>query len=220
MAFVTYRQSFDLSYLHELAAIFKVNEVQYRIDDHTRQFDVSYANNPAEKDYRLKIEQKDFVKADLLFEEYYAPLIAQTPADYYLFSFTKIELMDIFRKPDEWGDFDKLLARKILKEKGHQITEQTEEILYENRLKLLSTPERDDSLRVLFGYIFAFVFPLLGMFFGWYLAKHKKNLPNGEVVYACSEKDREKGKYIMLISLVVFAFFTFWWLLHVYAIAG
>jgi hypothetical protein len=203
MSFVTYRQSFDVSFLHELGATFKAHNIPYRIDDHTRQFDVTYANNPMEKDYRLKIRQEDFVNADSLLEEYYAPLVAEAPADHYLFSFSKIELMDIFRKPDAWGDFDKLLARRILKDRGHEITNQTEEMLYEQRLALLSAPERDDSFRVILGYIFAFVFPLIGMIFGGYLAMHKRVLPNGEQVHASNDADRKSGKIILLISFVM-----------------
>jgi hypothetical protein len=203
MSFVTYRQSFDVSLLHELGATFKAHNIPYQIDDHTMQFDVSYANNPLDKDFRLKILQKDFVQADELLADYYAPLVADAPADYYLFSFSKIELMDIFRKPDEWGDFDKQLARKILRDKGHSITEQTEDMLYAQRMISLSAPDRDDSFRIILGYIFAFVFPLIGMIFGGYLAMHKRVLPNGEQVHASNDADRKSGKIILLISFVM-----------------
>jgi hypothetical protein len=202
MSFVTYRQSFDVSLLHELGATFKAHNIPYQIDDHTMQFDVSYANNQFEKDYRLKILQKDFVQADELLADYYVPLVADAPADYYLFSFSKIELMDIIRKPDAWGDFDKVLAKKILKDRGHEITTATEETLYQQRLQKLAAPDRDDFYWVLAGYVLAFIGPIIGFCIGWYLAKHKKNLPNGEVVFACNEKDRESGKLIMLISVL------------------
>lgn len=208
MPFVTYRQSYDEALLLELAATFTFHGITYELDDHSRQFDVSYANNPLEKDYRLKIQQEDFEHADALLESYYTPLIADAPADYYLFSFTKIELIDIVRKPDAWGDFDRLLAKKILKDRGHQISQETEETLYQERMQNLATPDRDDFYLVLTGYVLAFIGPLLGFVIGWYLAKHKKNLPNGEVVFACSEKDRESGKTIMVIATIFTVIFV------------
>ena len=42
--------------------------------------------------------------------------------DYYLLSFSDDELIDVVSKSDEWNKFDVSLAKKLLKERGNEIT--------------------------------------------------------------------------------------------------
>lgn len=54
------------------------------------------------------------------------------------------------------------------------------------------------------GYLFALLGGFLGIMIGWHLSSHTKTLPNGQQVYGYSKEDREHGRIIWILGIVMF----------------
>ncbi len=199
--FVTYQRFNNKEDLQDFAAFLQQNGIAFRVEEESMGADLIIANNDFEKDFRLKLVRADFKKANQLLEAYYKQDIDKIPGDYYLFGFSNDELMEIIRKRDEWGIFDFLLARKILKERGEEVSDAEITTIANNRLQELAQPSKSAGSWIFMGYLSAFV----GGFFGLaiaYMLSLKKTLPNGERVYVYNAKDRDHRAYIIAISVV------------------
>ncbi len=173
-------------------------------------------------DYSLKILSSDFVKAQHYLEDYYSKEVGEVDADYYLFSFTEEELLDIMNNPSEWGPFDFQLAKKILKDKGITFKEAEVGVLSSANITRQAKKENGRGL-IIIAYIFTifvalaillmfinkqYNFPysiFLAMLASSQLAWGKKTLPNGEQVWVFNEKERITGKNLFFTCLVLLA---------------
>jgi hypothetical protein len=63
-------------------------------------------------------------------------------------------LLDIVAKPDEWGHFDYVLARKLLAERGLPIPDETIRQMKQQRLRQLAQHTRVDGFREFFRRLF------------------------------------------------------------------
>jgi hypothetical protein len=169
-------------------------------------FDVSFANNQFEPTIQLKLAPADFTKARAALQAYYRSKLKDLDADYYLFSFTNAELLDIIKTPDEWGDLDYALARELLAERGEPVTAQQEVAFHRERLAVLARPEQTHPLQVLIGYVCA-LFGVFGFIIGYIFVFQKKTLPNGDRVYLYPPGERRHGKYILILSAISFSYF-------------
>lgn len=70
------------------------------------------------KEYEVQLKPEQFEAADKLLESYAESMMGSLPEDYYLLSFTDEELYEVVLKHDEWSEFDYVLARKLLAERG------------------------------------------------------------------------------------------------------
>ena len=200
--FITYQKFNDAELANELAELLNGHNIQYYIQEETSGFDPSFVMSNAPVDYAVKIKSEDFERANLLQKENEAKNIEGIDKDYYLFSFSDDELMEVITKADEWSAFDNVLAKKILSERGKNISEKDIAELEEKRIEELKTPEPNQTIWIVLGYLFAFGGGVFGLFIGWHLKSYKKTLPNGEKVYGYSNRDRWHGKIIFYIAIV------------------
>ena len=203
--FITYQKFDDVALANELIEVLKKHHIKYLMEEESLTFDPSYAFNPLSKDFAVKIQGKDFEQVTQLLQHDESEDINKIGKDYYLFSFIEEELMEVVTKADEWSAFDVVLARKILAEKGKNLTDEAIAAINEKRIEELKVPDPPQTLWIIIGYIFAFTGGLLGLFIGWYLLSFKKTLPDGERVYEYSERDRKHGRMIFYISIAAFA---------------
>ena len=113
----------DLSEAQKLAEILKDKGFDVELADNSPALDITFSGNTLDNQIELKIPGADFRKAkDLLFSELDINLEEIDP-DYYLLDFSNEELQDILLKCDEWGEYDVLLARKILASKGEDTSD-------------------------------------------------------------------------------------------------
>lgn len=66
------------------------------------------------KEYAVNVRMSDFERATAVSEELAVRWASDVPADYYLFSFSDNELLDLIKKKFEWSEFDYQLAKKYL----------------------------------------------------------------------------------------------------------
>ncbi|HWD90244.1 MAG TPA: hypothetical protein VG367_19080 [Mucilaginibacter sp.] len=199
--FINYQKFNDIALANELIDVLEKHGIPYQTEEQTSGFDASLVMSNAPVDYAVKIKSEDFEKVNQIVRENEAAHIDETDKDYYLFTFTDAELKEVIIKADEWSAFDVVLARKILTERGIDISDRELEEIHEKRIEDLKTPEKSSALWIVIGYICALGGGILGIFIGWYLATGKKTLPDGEKVYTYSNKDRVHGRIIFYLSI-------------------
>ncbi|MBX2843461.1 MAG: hypothetical protein KTR26_16945 [Flammeovirgaceae bacterium] len=197
-----FRSYIDQNQALELEQYLLNQKIDCKLVDNSPTFDVTFANNPLDKNYQVLVNQLDFSKATDLLEKDAETDLEKIDKDYYLFDFTDEELLEILMKPDEWGEFDFILAQKLLKERGKNVNPEIITLLKKQRIAELSKPEENQTQWINSGYLMAFLGGIVGIMIGWYLMTYKKTLPNGEKIFAYSEKDRKHGRNILIIGII------------------
>jgi|SRR6185312_9423 len=200
--FITYQKFNDPALAEELVGLLTKHAIDYTVQEEFTGFDPSLAMGNEAIDYAVKIKSSDFDRANKLLTEYDEKNIKGVDADYYLFGFSDDELIEVVTKADEWSSFDVVLARKLLADRGKNISDEEIAIIHKKRLEDLKTPERPQTFWIIAGYIFAFGGGILGFFIGWHLSTYKKTLPNGQRVFGYIESDRKHGKQIFYLSFL------------------
>ncbi|MES2108131.1 MAG: hypothetical protein V4577_05265 [Bacteroidota bacterium] len=208
--FITYQKFNDAALAKQLAELLAEHSISYFIEEGDMVFNPAFSYTD-KKEYAVKVKPGDFERINDLLKQDANETMGEVEPDYYLLAFTNEELMDVVTKADEWNVFDVQLARKLLAERGHAISDKEAAEIEEERIEELKKPEPSQNGWVIIGYIIAigclampFFISVIGLFIGWHLASHKKTLPNGEQIYAYNETDRKHGKRIFYIGIAVF----------------
>ncbi len=202
---LTFKRFKDPDIANDIAEKLKSSNVYYEIENDDKFFDATFANNPMAKETRIKLKASDFIKADEALETYYQTQLTNIDRSYYLFDFTNKELFEILEKPDEWGDLDYQLSKRILIERGENLQQTELNYLKERRIKELSKPEKSSRRLILAGYASAIFGGLFGIIIGRILANTKTTLPNGKLIYTYTDSDRSHGNTISIIGFAVLA---------------
>lgn len=217
---LTWRKFNDSMLAHASAEILGEAGIPSEIEDNSRLFEPSFAFNKVEQDIALKLDPKDFQKADACMYAHYRQQVDEAPSDYYLYAFNDKELREIIAKPDEWGHFDYLLAEKILNDRGTAPSTEQVAQLYAHRKTALSQPATASNSMIIGGYIMAFLFGMLGIILGSTIAFQKKNLPDGSRVFTYDGESRSHGRIIIFIACVTTTIWLISLLYRSYLMAG
>ncbi len=175
----------------------------------------------------LKLSGTDFKKAQQLIFEKTIINLDELDKEYSLLSFSKDELLDVVKHPDDWGIYNVKLASMLLNEMGismsvHSIFKYQEAdieehakpkdfnrsvILLCNFFSLFAIVAGLYSEAALFLiYAFWFLPGLLGCIIGLTIYRSKKTLSDGTQVYSYSPASRKQGIYMIALSLFAIAF--------------
>ena len=228
--FLAFHRFSDEDTAKDFATDLEKAEIDFKTESVRTMLDSTFIGESASPAITIKLRSADFEKAHAALRDYYKKLTDSVDKDYYLFGFSNEELFEIIARPDEWGYFDNQLAQKILNERGQKIDTAIMTRLKENRITELAKPENDGLFLVLIGYGFLAatalasrsvlwgtpnLFPgafIVCSLLGRYLAYNKKVLPDGQTVFAYSKGDRDHGKAMITISLVLLVFSICAWL--------
>lgn len=203
MEFLTFKRYNDKADLKVVCDELTANSIAFEIDDSGSSLDSNFGNTEFTINYVLKIKQVDFEKADMIIEKFAEKELLDVDEEHFLFGFSNEELIDVIKKRDEWGDFNFSLSKKILKERGVDITEDSIKKLQVERINELSKPEDgNETLGKVIGYVSAILGGPLGLMIGYYLLNFKKTLPDGKSVYYYSEELRKHGRIMIFIGLL------------------
>lgn len=205
---IVFRTFDDLALAEDLANTLKQSDIPYELKTTAPKIDITTMASAA-KQYVVMAYAEDFDRINDLLQQSELEDIEKVNTDYYLFKFTDDELFDVITKADEWSAFDVMLARKILSDRGRDVSERKIKQIHDDRIEELRKPEPSPTFWIVLGYIFAFLGGIIGVFFGRHLYAHKKTLPNGEMVFAYSENVRKHGRNIFFIAAVCFAIVFF-----------
>ncbi len=190
---------------NEIASLLEENNIQVTLVNNSPALDITFSGNTLQNEFELKILPKDFEKAISILNNEVDISLDQLDKNHYLFEFSVSELFDILLKPDEWSEFDFLLARKILESKGEKIDSESLRKFYKQRIIELSKPEEVKKHWIILGYLLSILGGVIGIAMGWYLWSYKKPLPNGQKVFYFSSSDRVNGKLMFFIGIVAFS---------------
>jgi len=154
-------------------------------------------------EYEVQVHFEDHEKATELLEKRAEGLLDQIPEDYYLLTFTDEELHDVIVKKDEWSEFDYLLSKHLLAERGKTISDEEIKELQHKRIAELSKPETDKKGLIVTGYILSLLGGFFGIITGYVLFTSHKTLPNGVIVPTYSKADRAHGKTMVILGIAV-----------------
>lgn len=205
MEFIIYKKYNEKDRVESLTNTLKENGIEFEVTEDRESLDSLYGGNQLSKNYYIKIKKQDFESADSILLAISEKEVSTVEEDHYLYGFTNEELFEILSKPDEWNEFDYQLSKKILKERGKEVSNDIVELLKKQRLNELSKPDEGHRNWMYAGYIFALLGGLLGLFIGWHLTTFKKTLPNGQRVYGYTEGDRRHGRRILIIGIIMFS---------------
>ena len=201
--FEEYKTFPTLEQAQEYIDVLNNNNLRHVVEKTTPVFDPAFAGNSGNEAVVLKLLSTEFLKANKAFEEAQLIDVEGLDEDYYLFSFTDDELMDVVIKKDEWNAFDFALASKLLKDRGKEVSTEMLEAITRQRNLEMSRHLPYPKTWIIAGYIFSILGGLIGIFIGLQLLWDTKKLPDGSKMYAYDPNVRSHGRFIFLIGLVV-----------------
>ena len=201
--YVVFRKYPNLFQAKELENLLNQNNISSQLTDNIASVDASFSGSTLQNEYEIKIQLEDFEEAEKILEKDAEDLIEQVDENHYLFEFSDEELYDILVRSDEWSELDYKLAQKILTDRGKSVDVELLKNLKKQRIELLAKPEENQKKWIVTGYILAIFGGFLGIIIGYSLWTSKKSLPNGQAVYSYTEQDREHGKVIFYIGLII-----------------
>ncbi len=207
--FIAYRKFTDIESAEEICDKLREKEIECSLQDNLHQYVKVIGYNEIDLGITLNIKSEDFPKADEILETYYSTEIENVDKSYHLFEFTDEELKDILAHPYEWGAFDFQLARKLLKEKGIEYSDD-----YINQRKLekitdLSQVKKVPTYKIVTGYILSILLPPVGLITGLLIINNRNLLPNGQKFYIHPPSDRNHGQIMIAISIIWAAIVVF-----------
>jgi hypothetical protein len=205
--FYTYQTFINQSASDEIINILTDNNIPFELNNNENIGASIISFNDGTPHLELKIDRADFARADAAIEKVALEQIPLLEEDYFLFHYTKDELLNLAAEPDMWSKFDYFIAKHLLLTKHNEVTTSEIETLKQDRIEILSRPESNQSAWIKRGYVLA-ITGGLGFIIGMVILNHKRTLPNGESVYAYSETDRKHGKMIVRISIIFIVLYT------------
>ncbi|TFF40108.1 hypothetical protein [Mucilaginibacter psychrotolerans] len=203
--FATFQTFNDPTLADALVEVLEKHEINYHLQQVTTSANPLMAlNNELDKEYIIKISPEDFTRANQILAEEQSVDLDAVESDHYLFAFSNDELLDLLAKREEWSAYDYQLAQKILSDRGVELSAEKLSQMEQERISELKQPEPPQTTWIILGYICAVLGGLFGLLIGWHLMGHKRTLPNGETVYAYTNKDREHGRVIFYLAIVGF----------------
>jgi len=153
-SFKTFQTFNDPGLASAIADKLKAQRIVCHVEKVEPLLEPSFFRNPVEPNIHLKVRVADLDRAHRVLEEHYEHQLQDVDPNYYLFSFSDIELLDIVAKPDEWGHFDYVLARELLAERGLPIPDETIRQMKQQRRRQLAQQSRVESFRELVRRLF------------------------------------------------------------------
>lgn len=202
MEFNTYREYTDQDQVDALVKILNDHNIQHLITKDRDSLDGLYGKDSYKHNYSIKLKPADFDRVNHILQKLGEQALETVDQDHYLFGFSDDELLDILAKPDEWNEFDYVLAKKILADRGKSISDENLNQLKAVRITHLAQHATISKTWIVIAYISAFLGGVFGIFTGWHLSKSMKVLPNGQRIYTYNDEVRDHGKQMMLIGVV------------------
>jgi hypothetical protein len=208
-----YAKAFDTSEFDDIIKLLNNNNIPFIVEETKAIIDqLQVGFNPGFKCY-LKIGSNDRTKVDELVSNAFSITYKDIPKNYYLLKYSDDELLEIITFKDEWSQYDFLIAKTILLERGINPDNITSERIKQIRLKNESEKEPSPRTWLYIGYTSAFLGGILGLVIGFTMWQSKRTLSDGSRIFDFEEKDRKQGKIITIIGLIFFILWTLTWII-------
>ena len=158
--FLTYTRFYAIEDAGPLIELLKKEQIPYEVEHEVNQLEPVYIGQSFDPMIAIKIPQDQFSKLSFLLGETAEDSNEAIQEDYYLFSFSDDELIEVIKQPAEWNAFDRSLAQKILSERKVPLPTLS---AVSNQSKYQS--ERLETKWIILGYLLSWL-ALSGIFFG------------------------------------------------------
>lgn len=207
--FKTFMSLTDAVIADEMIQILEAHKIAYKLQDTSKDFDASFANNGAKDSFLIMLNPNDFDKASVVLEENTKLEIDEIDTQHPLFDFSTDELKDVVKNYDEWHPADVKLAKHLL-EKQNILVENSEIKEQQNQKNIVAHAQEKSSLLTLaMGYIFCLMGGIAGIGIAIFLMTGKRTMPDGTKKYIYSKSDRVHGLYMLVAGAIGLLIFTF-----------
>lgn len=194
--FTTLKTFPDLDQAKELKRFLCKNEIRSFLNDN---------HDSPVGDFEVKVITTDLKNAKRLLEEKTEQMVGEVAGDYCLYSYSTPQLYDIIVNKDVWSDFDFMLAKKILHEKGMPIDVDTLYSIKQEKAKNTAKPKTNQIVHILAGYVLALLGGVAGIVIGFLMWNSQKQMPGGVSVFSYTDVERKHGRIIFGLGILIFA---------------
>jgi hypothetical protein len=192
----TYSRFHTTEEAEEFAAALADAGISAKIEWEKNILDKVYIGETLDPLFAVRIAPHDFEKANQLQRAEERINVSAIDPEYYLFSFTNEELLDVVRNKGEWNSFDQTLAKQLLDDRkvfvDHNVINK----------KVEYTPSRVSATVLVLEYLLSIYFPFAGILIGLATLYAFKVLSTGEKVNMYDDSTRMHAKLILAIGIV------------------
>lgn len=207
--FEYFREFLSVEEARDLAAILEQHNILYKLEEPQVLIDEAIVGRTILPKVILKILPRDFERVNKILAEIVES--QAIPEEHYLLEFTDLELFDILKTPDNWTIEDVTTAKKILIQRGFEITDEQVKKLQEQRYDELKAGKKGSwqwiffyGICILLGVVILHpLFLIAGVGMGLYYWQDKSRDPQGRAYYTFEENTRRLGQLIFYAGAVL-----------------
>lgn len=205
----TFMSLTDSVIAEDIVRILNENKILFKVQDTSKDFDASFANDSSKNSILIMILPDDFEKASLILDQNIDFDLNEIDKQHPFWDFNIEELKDVVKNYDEWHPLDVKFAKHLL-EKENIIVDKSEiEKQRIEKVKKATQFEKSDMLTLSMGYFFCMLGGIAGIGIAIFLLTGKKKLPNGTKKYVYSKSDRMHGFYMLILGTLSMLYFIF-----------
>lgn len=194
--FLTFSKFHSGEEAQELISLLEKSNIVYKIESERDPLDVIYTGPSLDPMVAVKIPQACFNEVNALLLEQAASELDDVNPDYYLFQFSNEELHDVWNDPNEWNHFDRALAKRILSDRGIQITEPVQA-----KGAPVFTPYNLGTSWLVLAYLLTIFLAFAGIFISLSTFLAYKTLADGEKVRLYDQATRRHARIIFVLAI-------------------
>lgn len=196
--FLTYTKVHTHEEAQELTTLLTAADIEFVIEAEKDPLDKAYVGESFDPYIAVKIPQHRFEEVNkLMLQQAQSQLDGINP-DYYLFSFTDSELLDVLNKPDEWNHLDQALAQKLLADRKVEIPAAAASPVSVTAFK----PYHLEIAWVIAEYLVSVAFAFAGILIGAFTLLAYKALRDGTKVKMYDKDTRTHATIMIAIGVV------------------
>jgi len=208
-SFVTYRTFTDPEEASALVQVLDHHKIPYRIDTARPPVDMSFDPDRTQERILIFVPQGCVVDADRAQETAVPSELDFDVGGHHFQDFSDEELLDVLYKSHEWNPADVLIARRLLADRGVEVSAEAIEEKKEQLAESMRQPVKGPFFLMAAGYLLSLLGGILGIALGWSFATMKERDPSGREFYKYDEGTRRDGRWMMGIGFVSALFWLF-----------
>ena len=207
--FEYFREFLNLEEANDMAQLLEKNNILYSLEKPQILIDKAIVGTSILPKIVINILPRDFARVRRILAEIIES--QAIPEEHYLMEFEDLELFDVLKNPDNWTIEDVTRAKKILVDRGFEVTAEQVKELQEQRYELLKAGKKGKlswiifyAICVVLGVLFLHpVFMIAGVGMGLYYWKDQSLDPKGQSYFTFEKKTRVLGQFIFYIGIVL-----------------
>ena len=196
--FLTYTKFYSREEAQEFIDILQNSGIDFKIDHERDLLDKIYTGESVDPMISLKIPENRFEDINAILLSRAHTQLTDIDPNYYLFSFSDQELIDVLNGRNECNHFDQALAHKLLSDRKVKIPN-------ENKIALDAesySPLHLGSILLISQYLLTLLLPYVGVIVGLATLFAYKTLKSGEKAKMYDEATRQNAKVMLGLGII------------------